>query len=410
MRIRVSSINLQNVFAFILPTAIILSQWLSVAGISLSWVLYVFLFLLVFLRLDLFRQNPGFIVFGCVIVVVPIVTYPFGISADFQFGLYFSILTGLATFFYICFMDEKEYSAFIKGVLFSCMFFSVWGCYEIFTGNYLFFSNDAFFKKNWVGMNYPGVAFANTNDLVQYLVLLFPISGYLLLKRSKWIFGAFTIIVVFVTYQAGSKLGMSSIIIIMLLASAISTIIGKKVSQSINKLIIFAVSLLLFLWLLDIFTGVISSIFDNFLRVDTDSDYYTGRANIYIPLLRFISTHPLGGFGSSYSVTGFTPHNLILFIFCDFGWLPGFVFVFVTIRMVIISWKKIKEQERKAFWCLMFACVCVFVLTSSISSCNEQRKAVWMFLGICVRNVYVKPFDCSEKFESRLVKFTLGGN
>lgn len=401
------SISGRQILAFLLPTATILAQWFSVAGINLSWMLYILLFLFVFLRYQYLFDHAGLLLVCGLIVALPPVTFVFGIAESFQSSLYFSLITGMMVMLFICLMTAKEYAAFIKGLLFSCILFAVWGIYEVFTGHYILFNNDAFFKNNWVGMHYPGVAFANTNDLVQYLVLLYPVSGYLLLKRNKWLFGLLTVAVVFVTFQAGAKLGMIAICMILLLAFAVSTFLSGKGSRA-GKLVLTGACLAIGLWVFDIATGSITQIIDNFLTIDTSADYFTGRDDIYTPLIAHALIHPFGGFGSAYNVTEMNPHNFFLYVLCDYGWLPFLAMLVILVRMGLHALKTANKQGGSGLWCLLFAALCLFVITSSISSCNEQRKAVWMFLAVCVRSAYIAPPEGARPIQPRHFRITWG--
>lgn len=407
MVIKLGATEIKKLFTFFLPAAVILFQWFSVGGINLSWLLYIVLAFFVFLRLGMFRKHLGLACVSVLVVSLPFLSYVFGIADSFPVSLYFSLATSLVVLLYICSMDSVEYGAFVKGVLASCVLFALWGIYEVFTGHYVLFSNANFYRPNWVGMHYPGVAFANVNDLVQYLVLLFPITGYLVLKRSKLLFAAISVAVLFVVFQADARLGMIAIIMTMLLAYSFGIITGGK-SDRMSKLLLTGVCILLALWVYDIVTGTVSTIFNNFIVIDTSADYYTGREDIYAPLIKHILRHPLGGFGSAYVVTGSTPHNLMLYILSDYGWLPFIITISSIVKMVLFSYRKMKNSDEKLFWSLLFASLCLFVITSSISSCNEQRKAVWMFLGICIRNVYVAPCDGSEPNSSKRVRLTWG--
>lgn len=401
-------ITMRAIFAFILPTTTILSQWFSVAGINISWLLYILLFLLVFLRYRMLFQHPGLLAAMGAVAVIPLLTFVFGLADAFPVTLYFSLLTGVVVLLHICMMRQGEYTAFLWGTVFSCVLFTAWGVYEVFTGNYLLFSNEALFKLNWVGLHYPGVAFANTNDLVQYLVLLFPVAGFVLLRHNKWVFLLMAVSVVFVIFQAGTKLGMIALVMILLLSFVVSMLSSGKASKT-ARLLLIGLLVLMGLWIYDLFTGTISSIVDNFLVVDTEADYFTGREDIYVPLLGFAATHPFGGFGSAYSVTETNPHNMFLYFLCDYGWLPTLVAVVIVVKMALFALRKAREQKGAAFWCLLFASLCLFIITSSISSCNEQRKAVWMFLAICLRNVYIEPQGGGEPLRAKWVKLTWDG-
>lgn len=410
MRIRKGTFSFKEIFAFALPTATILTQWLSVFGVSISWLLYIAVFALLLFRHHKLLRHVGIMLISAAVVILPFANYLLGIATAFPFSLYFSLITGMSMFLFICSMDSREYSAFMKGVLFSCVLFTVWGIYEIFTGNYLFFSNEALLVKNWMGLNYPGVAFANTNDLVQYLVLLFPCVSHFLLKSSKLIYVVSFAAVIFVIFHASTKLGMIAFCLIPLLAY-ITDMAFQKNARSIIRLLLIAAGVIVVLIIVDLTTGIVSSIFKGFMVVDSDADYYVGRSQIYSDLIKFGLTHPLGGFGSAYSAAEMVPHNLFLYILCDFGWLAAIIFITLLFRTIAYTLQRAKAGgEDKKFWLLLFAALCMFAFTSSISSCNEQRKAVWMFLAICIRNIFVSPVDGSEPLRSKKFKLVWSEN
>ncbi len=403
MRIRKGAFSFKEIFAFLLPSATILTQWFSILGINISWLLYIAVFMLLANRLHRIINHVGILLIAAAVVVVPFCNCFIGIADAFQFSLYFSLITGMSMMLFICTMDSEEYLAFMRGVLFSCMLFTVWGIYEVFTGHYLLFSNQSLFVENWVGLHYPGVAFANTNDLVQYLVLLFPCAGYYLLKSSKVFYVIVTTAIFFVIFQASSKLGMIAFCLLLLMTYVVNMLLQKK-GNKVARLLLVGGIVLVALWILELWTGVVGQIFRGFLVVDTEADYFVGRNDLYEDLLSFGLTHPLGAFGSAYSVSETVPHNLFLYVLCDFGWLAAILLACILVRMAVFTFRQIKTQEEKTFWAFLFASVCLFAITSSISSCNEQRKALWLFLAICVRNIYVSPFDNSEPLRSQRIK------
>lgn len=408
MKINLKFFSFWDLFAFLLPSATILTQWFSVGGINISWVLYIALFFVLLKRYRILLNYIGILGFILAVSIIPFMNFLFGIAGDFPLTLYFSLITGLVVLLYVCVMTETEYKSFTIGLLVSCVLFSVWGIYEIFTGNYLLFSNASLFKENWMGYHYPGVAFANTNDLVQYLVLLFPLSGWILLKKYKWLFALVSVLILFNIYHSGSKMGMISLCVVLFMAYVVGVYNRNKASKK-AKMLLIGLFVIIILWILDMRTGYITSIFDNFLKVDVEADYFTGRNSIYTELLLFALKNPLGGFGSSYLVTNTVPHNLILFILCDYGWLPFAVFISVIVVMTVRALHNAKVTTIPEFWCMLFAALCLFVLTSSISSCNEQRKAVWIFLAICIRNIYISPIGGCEPLSPRFFKITLLG-
>jgi len=195
MRLVVTNKDFKNLFALILPLIIILSQWYSIAGINLSWIIYIVLLANVGLNFNAIKKNKSLPLFIAITLIIPIISFLFGIARSFNSSLFLSILTGLALMVYICLMSDRQLDWFMRGLVLSCIVFSIWGIYEVGTGHYVLFTNRLLtVRRNWVGAHYPGVAFANTNDLAQYLAFLFPFCFFLLRKRKVVLVTVFALI------------------------------------------------------------------------------------------------------------------------------------------------------------------------------------------------------------------------
>ena len=113
--------------------------------------------------------------------------------------------------------------------------------------------------------------------------------------------------------------------------------------------------------------------------------YYTGRSELYKKLLSYAAHNPLGGFGSSYELDILPPHNLFLFILVDYGWIACFLFITLLIRNIIHFCKISKNHLSIMFYNVLAASAVLFPFFSSISSCNEQRKVIWIILALQIR-------------------------
>lgn len=384
MKIYIS--DFKKMLCFLLPTIIILAQWVSIAGIKGSWILSIFLLIYLVCKHPLaFRFDKKTILITLVTVFIPIINYKLGISEVFNSSLYISIITGMILYENITLMSEKSMEYFWNGLLASCIFFALWGVFEIFTGSYILVTNTVFTTRNNIfGLHYPIVAFPNTNDLAQYLCGLFPLCFYKYIKKAPLRIGLAFPLVLYVIYHADARMAM-----ILLFAGIIAPIFIKllfaKDYNSIIRIFITIILIIAVIFIVDSKTGVFSTIYTKFLKVSTEADYFLIRNKIYAELIGFAKRNPMGGFGSSYIVGTFTPHNLFLFILVDYGWFVCLAFCIWLMMCFLRISHRAKNDINNLFNEAIMASIILFPLFAMISSCNEQRKVVWIVLGIIIR-------------------------
>ncbi len=377
-------INTKNIFNFILPVLVFLTQWFSFAGINLSWVLSILLLLLVVKKLPQLTRNNYILLFAVIVLVCPIANLIFSKSETLMYSLYISIVTGLVFMLYILSLNHDTYEAFVRGVVFSCILFALWGLFEIHTGNYLVYQHEYFtVRLNAYGKHYPGVLFTNTNDLAQYLVLIFSLVFGYLWKKNKVVSVITSVAILLCAYHAGSRLSMICLVLFFALSLLFKMLFVRN-TKGVIGLISAVLAISVVLIIVESRTGMVSFIIDNYLVVDSTADYTTGRSAIYAKLIDAAKTLPLGGFGTSYSVNTMPPHNLFLFILCDYGWIPAILFVVLLIKMFATFWRSSKHNTNDMI-VFTLASLCIFPIMSCISSTNEQRKVIWLFLGMILR-------------------------
>ncbi len=393
-------INPKKIFLFLLPTLVIVAQWISIAGINLSWVISALLLLLSFKGIGKIFKNIKLLLILAAVLVIPFVNFFFSPSHSFTFGLYVSIATGLVYMLYIIQLDDGGFDTFTAGALFSCALFALWGIFEIFTGIYILANNEYFTTTlNIFGQHYPCVAFTNTNDISQYLVMLFPLVSARLLKKHKITYVLVLLAILFVVFHSFSKLSMISIVLffgILFLLKVFLDNNTKAIMRLIGMIAIVVVALLV----VELSTGLVSEVFKRFIVVDSSADYVTGRVELYYNLIKASLTRPIGGFGTAYAVNDMPPHNFFLFILSDYGWIPAALFAVLLVSMFVQYWRKAKRDKTDIFALLLCTSICIFPIMSCVSSVNEQRKIVWLFLGIALRMYfqYAKERkECVEK-------------
>lgn len=382
---------------FLLPTLTIVLQWITIAGINLSWLISGILLISLLLKRNWILKKPISLIFCLIFLVSPFFTFIFGLSPSFNLSLYISIATGVIYFLYVSTLEHDMFESFMRGGLFSCVLFAIWGCYEILTGNYILSSHEVFTQRlTWNGLHYPIVAFPNTNDIAQYLTLLFPMTSAILLKRHKLVWGISSVLVFFVIFESSSRLCMICFLGIWGL-SLLWKFMSDKRAQT--RLIIFLIIILLIIGavVLEAKTDLVTTVLENFLVVDTGADYYSGREEIYADVLGVAARLPFGGFGSAYSANEFPPHNFLLFVLCDYGWLAAIFLVAVLLKFGFRYFRVASLKRDDLFIVLLLSTLILFPVLSSVSSTNEQRKIIWVALGIfmnrylCYREVGKKP-------------------
>jgi len=319
---------------------------------------------------------------------VPLINFLFGKAQSFNITLYISIVTGVVFLLYVVSLENDLFIKFLNGSLTACILFSIWGEYEVVTGHYILSNNVVFTEGlNWNNTHYPIAAFPNTNDIAQFLVMLFPISSYSLLKKNKVVWAIATILVFGVIYASASRLCMMAFVIIWFITLSIKLLLENR-AKSFIKLLMTVFAICICLSILEAETGLVTSVIINFMKVDSNAAYYGARSDIYSTVFNTALKLPFGGFGSAYEVYVMPPHNLFLYILCDYGWIPALLFVSLLIMLAVIFFKQMRRAPHDLQYYLLFSSLCMFPVLSCVSSTNEQRKIIWMILGIMINRYY----------------------
>ena len=369
---------------FFIPLLIILLQFARIGGLNVSWLLYIIMFLQVIIHYRIVMRSASLTLLTGAIVVWPLISQLWSISKGFQGNVYFSIITGLVVALYICTLDNDAFAHFSKGVFFACVVFMGIGLYEMLLGRYMLVTDSIFMVRlNINRLHYPIVAFANPNDLGQFLALLLPISTVFLLERTNTI--GYRIIIIFCNVIGGYLIfnTESNLSMIVFLGTYVIYFFASK--KRINKSnviywMLFLLVLIIVFVAVENRTHIIERIAANVLFVETDDIHFIKRSNLYSSLIESIFKHPFGGFGNAYSIT--EPHNLFLYVFSDYGFLGGALFVVWYVSLIRQTIIRLKRNAASNMDYILLAGIILFVVSSSISSGNEQRKAIWIFLGI----------------------------
>lgn len=367
---------------FLMPTLTIVLQWITIAGINLSWLISGILLISLLTKRNWILKINIPLLFCLIFLISPFFTFFIGQATSFNLSLYISIATGVIYFLYISTLETDMFKKFILGGLFSCILFAIWGCYEIFTGNYILSNHEIFTQlPTWNGMHYPIAAFPNTNDIAQYLTILFPITSYILLRKNKLVWGISSALVFFVIYASGSRLCMMCFLGVWGL-SLFWKLMSDKRPRTLLTIIVITILIIIGLVIVESKTGMVSTLLLQFLVVDTSADYYSGREEIYADVLAVSIRLPLGGFGSAYSANDFPPHNFLLFVLCDYGWIAAIILVVVLLKFGFSYYRYVSLKQDNLFIILLLSTLMLFPVLSSVSSTNEQRKIIWKVLGI----------------------------
>lgn len=377
--------SLGKLCLFLLPLMSVVSQWISIGGIKVSWLISVVLAVIVIMQYEKLQKSKVILTFCFLNMILPLVTAGFSISFSLNMSLYFSIFTGFVYLLYIYGLNEKEYDIFIDGCFFSCCICVVLSLIEIYTGMYLFSSEEVFtVRLNNYNMHYPIVAFANVNDLAQYLIVVFYVSLWRIWEKCKFIVIINYFLIIFVLLHTHSRLGLLLFFAILPLVFLLDTLIVKKrINIGIlgSAMFLFGIGLIL----LECVRGIFGEICYAIKNYDLNMDFIKLRLDIYIPLLEHALENPIGGFGDSYVINELPPHNLFLFILCDYGWLAITLFISFLIFLFVEIVRKIKKNKENIEYIYILALIIIFPILSIISSGNEQRKAIWILLGIFVQ-------------------------
>ncbi|MFL2143629.1 O-antigen ligase family protein [Ruoffia sp. FAM 20857] len=377
-----------KVIIFLFPFATFIGSYLNVSVISLSNIYSLLLMFLVFRQLLKGRLNyiKGYILFFSVMIMYSLFTIIWSRYSPIGMTIFLPLVTGFVCMAFVASLDYRNLNLFLRSMSIFTYIVLLIALYETLFGSYILFDNNDFiYVLNKYGFHYPGVAFANPNDLAQYLVCIVPI---ILAKQfdEKKVFLPTIIFLVtlFILFNTNSRLSIISIFII---------VFGYFiVFLSKNKLIfkrgLFTGVLLYVLINLVSVIGIDLKTFDlldNFLLINSSMDYFTGRSVLYTEAFALgVENLILGaGLGGSYAVTTIGTHNMFLFIFSDLGILfaVGFILFLFFLFIKLYRYRKMKLINFH-FASLMLSILVAFPIVSSMSSANEQRKIIWLILGL----------------------------
>ena len=361
-----------------LPTLIILSQFIRIGPINASWILYGLIIIGIVFRHKKYFYDPRMVLFTICVVLFPFISSVWSVSSSFNFNLYFSLLTGVAVMLYIENLDSIKFDYFMVGVIIACFFFSALGFFEMITGRYLFVNELRFMiRLNLIGSHYPIVAFANPNDLGQFLSMLLPVSSvYCFYKKKMKLFAiASNILGAYIIFNTESNMSMITFVLTYILF----IFLNNKGKIIVSQKILVSIVAVAGIFVINYKTGLITRMVNDVFFVSTNDIHFTTRAALYQNLFNGIMAHPFGGFGNAYAIT--EPHNLLLYILSDFGIILTAIFLFAYIRIIIRFYKFNKESGNNLSAIILSSSILLF-FSASISSGNEQRKAVWIVLGI----------------------------
>ncbi len=380
MKLRIVDNSLHKGFLTLLPSLIVLSQFFRVGPINVSWLLYIVIGLAVCYRVSLIVNNPLLVSISIIVTFYPLFSFFWSPVTVFESSLYFSLLTGLVFLLFVATIPYALFPFFMNGCFASCLLFSAWGVYETFTGNYLLFHNPDFVNRlNPFGFHYPGVAFANTNDLAQYLAMLMPIVFAFTLQKGRFILRVLAVLTVicdvFVIYHCHAHLAMISLVVSIAIILLFCFIRNTRKPWLWGLIVLTTICFICIAYK----TSLLTKLYSELTYVDSNNIHFTGRAEIYTTLFKSFLNHPFGGFGNAYATE--TPHNLFLYILCDFGLVVGVLFIILLFFIII----RLFKQRNNWLSIGLLASILAFPLTSCISSGNEQRKIVWLVLGLGIR-------------------------
>ena len=370
------------------PFATFIGRYLSVSIINLSNLFSLLLMFFVFRQFlkGRFNNIKGYIVFFIFMIMYSLFTIIWSKYSAIGMTIFLPLVTGFTCMAFVASLDYKSLSLFLRSMSIFTYIILVIALYEIFFGSYILFDNSNFiYVLNKYGFHYPGVAFANPNDLAQYLVCVVPI---ILAKQfdEKKVFSYIIIFLVtlFILFNTNSRFSIISAFVIMF---GYFIVFLSKNKLILKRGLFTGVLLYVLINLLSVIGIDLKTfgILDNFLLIDTSMDYFTGRSVLYAKAFDLgVENLLLGsGLGGSYAVTTIGTHNMFLFIFSDLGitFALGFVLFLFSLFIQLYNYRKLKLFNFHLA-SIMLSFLVAFPIISSMSSANEQRKIIWLMLGL----------------------------
>lgn len=273
-------------------------------------------------------------------------------------------------------LNKYEFDLFMKNFNIFTKLVIILALIEVLTGKYIIFNNINFINTlNVYGYYYPGVFFVNPNDLGQFIVISVPICFY----KEETNFKRILLLIssIFILTNTSSRMAMISFFIFILFFSVKTFNIKRRLNVKYILAFIILISIIAI-----IFNQF--SIFEDFLNISTKESYFTIRENIYSDVYDLWKNNFLfgSGLGGSYYISGIGTHNLFLFILADLGMISAFILILAFIILIFNIIKKVRKKSLVKLKVGIISIWMSFPLVSSISSANEQRKIIWILIGI----------------------------
>lgn len=377
----------KKIAIIIFPYMIFIGPWINISVINLG---NIYSFLLIFFVIDnvlkiRYRYISGYIIYFILMIMYAMFTLIWGMYSPIGLGVITSLITSVLVMFYVAGLNKLELKLMLNSMNYFTILVLLLSVIEIITGEYLIFSNiDFIYTLNSYGLHYPGVFFVNPNDLAQYLLVGAPLLIFTNFEKKDKLFSTIIIslIVIFVLVNTLSRMGIISITLVFFAYIFLSEIKNKR-NKMLNGLLIM---LLIFSLLSYLDIDILKyNIVEQFLKIDTSQGYFTGREQIYSSVLNIAKNNFLfgAGLGASYAISVIGTHNMFLFILTDLGlfWGIGFIIVLILSFLQLLRYKSLRFYDYKIN-IILISILVVFPLFSSMSSANEQRKIIWILLGI----------------------------
>lgn len=378
----------QKAIILLFPFITFLGPYISFLGINLSnflSLLLIFFTVRKFLKRK-YKNIKCYIIYFIIMIIYSLSTVIWSNYSSIGLTIFFPLVTGFIAMAFVASLNKKELEYFVDSISFLTLFIMIIAINEIIFGEYVLFNNSDFIDViNKYGFYYPGVAFANPNDLAQYLVCTVPLIVLREFDRKKIIFPVIVIVLtLFILFNTNSRLSIISFTMVLLSYFIFFIPKNKTTLGRDFFIIIFFCILINILSVIGVNLNQFG-ILDNFLLINMSENYFTARSSLYIDALNLgLDNFLMGaGLGGSYTVTTIGTHNMFLFIFADLGimFVLGFSLVLVCAFLELYKYKKIYILNCHLA-SLMLSILVVFPIISSMSSANEQRKIVWIVLGI----------------------------
>lgn len=282
----------------------------------------------------------------------------------------------------------------LNGIAMSLSIICLIGIYEIFTGHYIFYGD--YYYRTDIGLNYPIVTFANTNDLAGILLLFYPVviatlnKGTYKFRRLLCVF--YTLINLVVLIGSCARLGyIIAILYAVFYIFTAKNLIVKIFSVLVTLLsviVLFITSFGRLIW------EQLYSVIDSVLSGAILSDI---RVEIIIKGLRSLEQSYWFGHGAGTSeyvieksstryTTTSAPHNLLLEISVDYGILGAILLLFFLAYLFYQLYynRTVCKSNRGAlsFNTAAMLGLSVFPIISCMSASFTSYIPFWLWFGV----------------------------